>query len=222
MQVIPIFPTPIFVYDLDLSEEEQSILLKVSITPTVDEKMLNGEKVNDVWTNLSDNRQILRTAGLERIRDKILVNSKKLANEVMGCDIDEMIDVLSWVNEKPSDREHRTHTHPNSFISGVLYFDEQYDDSQPLVFEKHPGNNAVCQLIPKRNPNIQTEYSTLHVAVPAMKGRLVLFPSHQPHFIPKGEPGKIRRSLSFNLMPKGSLGDLLHLTEFQYMTALQY
>jgi uncharacterized protein (TIGR02466 family) len=220
MQVIPIFPTPIFVQDINLSVEEQSAIMSIHTTPASSDKLINGENINEVWTDLSDNKQVLRMSELKNIRNTILINSKKLATEVMGYDIKGMIDVLSWTNQKSADREHRTHTHPNSFISGVLYFDDEYDSDQAIVFEKHPGVSAVCQLIPKRRLDISTDFSTQYVSIPAQKGRIVLFPSHLPHFVPKGPPGKIRRSLAFNLMPEGGLGDLVHLTEFQYMTAL--
>jgi uncharacterized protein (TIGR02466 family) len=220
MQVIPIFPTAIFVQDISLTTTEQTALISTHVTPAFTEKFLNGESNSEMWSNLSDNKQVLRMPELKNVRNTILVNSNTLVNQVMGYDIKGMVDVLSWINQKPSDREHRTHTHPNSFISGVLYFDDVYDEDQSIVFEKHPGVNAVCQLIPKRRVDINTEFSAQHAIIPAQKGRLVLFPSHLPHFVPKGEPGKIRRSLSFNLMPEGSLGDLIQLTEFQYMTAL--
>ena len=220
MQVIPIFPTPIFVQDITLTFKEQNALISTNTTPTTDKKLLNGEAVSDMWTNLSDNKQVLRMDELKNIRNTILTNSKIFVNEVMGYDIKGMVDVLSWTNQKPSDREHRTHTHPNSFISGVLYFDDEYDEGQAIVFEKHPGANAVCQLIPKRRTDIDTDFSTQHAIIPAQKGRLILFPSHLPHFVPKSEPGKIRRSMAFNLMPEGSLGDIMHLTDFQYLTAL--
>lgn len=220
MQIFPIFPTPIFVEDISISNEEQNTLVSLHTLQTPNQKIMNGESLDELWTNLSENRQILRMEELKNIRNTIITNGTKFVREVMGYDIKQMVDVLSWTNEKPSDREHRTHTHPNSFVSGVLYFDEEYDDNQSIVFEKHLGTNGICQLIPKKDHNNINAFSTMHVSIPAQKGRLVLFPSHQPHFVPKGQPGKIRRSMAFNLMPEGGLGDIAHLTEFQYMSAL--
>lgn len=219
MEVVPIFPTAIFVHDMQLNEEEQTALLSQSFN-IVDSPMTNGELVNDAWTDLSENKQVLRLEELNSIRDKILMYSKKFANEVMGYDVKGMVDVLSWVNEKSGEKEHRTHTHPNSFISGVLYFDNEYDPQEGIVFERHPGTAAVCQLIPKKNHKVINEYANIHYAIPAVKGRLILFPSHQPHFVPKGEPGNKRHSMAFNLMPTGELGDIVALTQFQYLAAL--
>ena len=220
MQVISVFPTPIFVQDINLTDIEQNTLASVHTNTASDRPTISGESDSEIWTNLSENKQVLRLEELKNIRNNIIVNSKKFANEIMGYDIKGMVDVLSWTNQKPSDREHRTHTHPNSFVSGVLYFDDHYDENESIIFEKHPGTSTVCQLIPKKNHKIKNDFSTMNFAIPAQKGRLILFPSYMPHFVPKTQSGKTRRSLAFNLMPEGSLGDIMHLTEFQYMSAL--
>lgn len=78
MQVIPIFPTPIFVQDITLSTEEQNALISVHTTLTTSEKLINGESINDVWTNLSIDKQVIRMDELKNIRKTILINSKNL------------------------------------------------------------------------------------------------------------------------------------------------
>jgi hypothetical protein len=104
MQVIPIFPTAIFIQDISLTTTEQAALISTHVTPALTEKFLNGEAASDMWTNLSDNKQVLRMPELKNLRNTILINSNTLVNQVMGYDIKGMVDVLSWTNQKPSCR----------------------------------------------------------------------------------------------------------------------
>lgn len=221
MEVVPIFPTPIFIQNLEITKEVQDELYSLK-TNRSEEILPNGDRVCDIWGENTENKQVLRLEKLSSIRNTILVNAKKFATEVMGFEIENLVDVLSWVNNKTSAQEHKTHVHPNSFISGVLYFDDVYDEKTSLIFEKNAGTSAMFQIIPKKNHKIQNDFSTYYYAVPAIKGRLIIFPSHLPHFVPKNDSNNSRYSLAFNLMPVGELGDITNLTEFKYMTALQY
>jgi uncharacterized protein (TIGR02466 family) len=221
MNVIPIFPTPIFIQNLEITKEIQDELYSLK-TNRVEELLPSGEKVCDIWGENTENKQVLRLEKLSSIRNNILINAKKFATEVMGFEVEGLVDVLSWVNNKTNSQEHKTHVHPNSFISGVLYFDDEYDENSALIFEKNAGTSAMFQMIPKKNHKIQNDFSIYHFAVPASKGRLIIFPSHLPHFVPKNDTNKSRYSLAFNLMPVGGYGDITNLTEFKYMTALQY
>ena len=45
---------------------------------------------------------------------------------------------------------------------------------------------------------------------------LLLFPSYLPHSVPTNTTNYIRKSLSFNIVPKKGLGVEKHLTEFLF------
>lgn len=221
MNLLSIFPTPVIVMDLHIPEEIQKDLYSLPMKKE-ETKLLSNEKICEVWGELSENKQVLRLESLKEIREKILIYAKKLATEIMGFEIKDVIDIISWVNNKGPNQEHKTHIHPNSFISGVLYFDNEYDESSALIFEKNAGASAMFQMIPKKNHDIQNEFSSYHFTVPASKGRLIMFPSYLPHFVPKNNTDKSRYSLAFNLMPVEGYGDINCLTEFKYLSALQY
>ena len=91
MQVIPIFPTAIFIQDISLTTTEQTALISTHITPAFTEKFLNGESDSEMWSNLSVNKQVLRMPELKNLRNTILVNSNVLVNEVMGYDIKALV-----------------------------------------------------------------------------------------------------------------------------------
>lgn len=221
MQVLSLFPTPLYTEDISISKEVQDTLYSLDFN-SEDSFLPNKTKVSDVWGEQSVNKQILRMEPLKEIREHILIFSKKFATEIMGFFVDDIVDILSWVSSKNNNQEHLSHVHPNSFISGVLFFDDEYDESTALVFEKNAGASATFQMTPKKNHYINNIYSSYHFSVPAAKGRLIMFPSYLPHFVPKNNTDKPRYSLAFNLMPTQGLGDIGCLTEFKYLTALQY
>ena len=103
----------------------------------------------------------------------------------------------SWLNINPPGAYHHQHTHPNSVISGVFYFETTGADDC-IKFEK----NYSPWLIEtnKQNPfNIEN----LHVMV--KPGQLLLFPSSLIHSVPKNVSTQDRISLSFNTMFKGKV-----------------
>ena len=101
----------------------------------------------------------------------------------------------SWLNlNRPGDYHH-THTHPNSWVSGVFYL-ETHGKNDTIKFEK---NYSPWNIETDNGTPFTVESLYLSVA-PA---QLVLFPSSLIHSVPRNQTGKERVSLSFNSMLKG-------------------
>lgn len=101
---------------------------------------------------------------------------------------------LSWANKSEKLNEHRSHFHPNSWISGIYYIT---DNPTPTYFETPlPGKTGiVVQSNGMLGANVWT--------CPATTGELILFPSWLEHFTEASTfPGK-RITISLNVMPKG-------------------
>jgi len=101
---------------------------------------------------------------------------------------------LSWANKSSNQNEHRSHFHPNSWISGIYYIT---DNPTPTYFETPlPGKTGiVVQSGGMLSANIWQ--------CPASTGELILFPSWLEHFTePSTFVGK-RITISLNVMPKG-------------------
>jgi uncharacterized protein (TIGR02466 family) len=121
---------------------------------------------------------------------------------------DSLKPVLSWVNRGNKDSEHTSHTHPNSFISGIYYIS---NNPSPTFFEDprfQIRNGISVHSFSKFGQNVWP--------CPSETGTLVLFPSWLEHYV-DAQPNLIgnRYTLSFNAMPKGLVNGN-GLTEITY------
>lgn len=109
---------------------------------------------------------------------------------------DSLKPVLSWANRGNKDTQHTSHTHPNSFISGIYYIS---NNPSPTFFEDprfQIRSGVVVRSFSKLGENIWP--------CPSETGTLVLFPSWLEHYV-DAQPNLVgvRYTLSFNAMPRG-------------------
>ena len=104
-----------------------------------------------------------------------------------------------WVNFMDVGGRQATHTHANSFVSGVIYLTPTQPGSQ-TVFMKSPGGTTF--IFKNDHPGVSpSEYSADKWISPvADAGDLVLFPSYVLHAVPPN-PGPRRITLAFNALP---------------------
>lgn len=107
----------------------------------------------------------------------------------------------SWMTKLGVNESVHYHNHRNSFISGVFYFDEYTDKTCPLIFK-----NPIYETIPFQIGKYKSNLMCSDIAVKPEHNLLVLFPSWIYHYSNPNEE-KVRRSLAFNVMPKGMFGD---------------
>jgi uncharacterized protein (TIGR02466 family) len=102
---------------------------------------------------------------------------------------------------------HHKHTHPNSFISGVFYFQTNDETDKIYFFE-----DSYKQFkIPAREFN---NYNSDSWWLPSVTGQLLLFPSRMTHMVEtRLETQYTRMSMSFNTFLVGKLGSGDELTE---------
>lgn len=103
----------------------------------------------------------------------------------------------SWINYTEKDQSHHTHTHPNSFLSGVFYIDCDKDDK--IMFHRTPRESI---RIEKKNYNL---YNSESWWLPAISKRLYVFPSNLEHCVPTVDNDHVRISLSFNTWISGKI-----------------
>jgi len=113
----------------------------------------------------------------------------------------------SWFNYTETGEFHHKHTHPNSFISGVMYI--QTDDTKDRIYF---FENSYKQFkIPATDFNL---YNSDSWWFEAKTGQLLLFPSKMEHMVEtRPDVEYTRMSLSFNTFPVGILGTREELTE---------
>ena len=102
---------------------------------------------------------------------------------------------LSWANVSKGMNEHRSHVHPNSWLSGIYYCTP---NTPPTYFDTplpHSRHGIVVQSESKLSQNVWQ--------CPSEIGTLVLFPSWLEHFTMPTTFEGTRMTISINVMPVG-------------------
>ena len=107
------------------------------------------------------------------------------AFEITGC----------WATVLAKGAIHKSHSHPNNFLSGVYYV------------RTHPGADTINFPDPRsqtrviRPPVVElTAENTDHVVVRVTNGTLLMFPSYLEHSVDTNMSAEERISISFNIM----------------------
>ena len=115
----------------------------------------------------------------------------------------------SWLNYTQHLEYHHQHSHPNSYVSGVLYIKAD-KKSDSITFYNPLGYQQI--LIPSKEFNLwNSETWWFNVG----SGDLVLFPSRLIHSVGSVQSKDTRISLSFNTFPVGFVGDPALLTSVE-------
>lgn len=113
----------------------------------------------------------------------------------------------SWLNYTEENQFHHSHSHPNSVISGVLYFDCDKQNDK-IKFSNPKGYQQIKLDIDKYNIwNSDTWWFGLETS------QLLMFPSSTVHEVETKKGNNTRISLSFNTFYKGTIGSNNTLTE---------
>ena len=100
-----------------------------------------------------------------------------------------------WANVNAPGAAHRTHTHPNNFLSGVYYVQVQ-DGADTINFHDPRAQTSIIR------PTVTelTAYNTDQVVVSVGPGTLIVFPAWLPHSVHANQSELMRISISFNVM----------------------
>tara|TARA_A100001391_G_scaffold194728_1_gene171272 strand:+ start:56 stop:694 length:639 start_codon:yes stop_codon:yes gene_type:complete len=116
----------------------------------------------------------------------------------------------SWVNLTQTGQSHHTHTHANSFISGVFYI-KANSSLDNITFI----NDITCSQALAFDAKKYNQFNSSIWSLPVLPGRLILFPSYLPHRVDTTKGSDDRISLSFNVFPFGVIGSRYDLTELR-------
>jgi uncharacterized protein (TIGR02466 family) len=112
----------------------------------------------------------------------------------------------SWLNFNKKNQGHHKHSHPNSFVSGVLYINA-IQEVDKIFF----GNPITKPL--RYTPKDWNVFNSEEWFISVDTGDLLLFPSTLTHCVRNNTLDHTRISLSFNTFIKGALGENQELTE---------
>jgi uncharacterized protein (TIGR02466 family) len=199
--ILNIFPIPVAVTKLNrnLTELERQIL-------SLDEDSM----VQNIGNKSSKNNYILNQEGLLQFKSDIETKLNEYFQNIWQPKTDVSLYITqSWLNHTKDSEYHHYHNHPNSFVSGVFYF-EVDENSDHIVFHS-PRSDETLQVV----SGTYNEYNAKTWYNGVRNSQLILFPSWLNHSVDQKQQTNKRISLAFNSFLKGTLGDNFCLTELK-------
>ena len=193
-ELLQLFPTPLLIVPYEESIDEELAYLK---TISYREQQQNGNY-------RSDDSYLLRQEKLKNIKNFLGEAVDKFTKKVLQSK-QRLIITQCWANRNPKGSKHHEHVHPNSIISGVMYF-QINEKSPPIQFTK--TNQDGMKLDPEKYNHVNSESFML----PCKPGELILFPSSLKHSVPINMGDEDRISVSFNTFSIDALGSEQALT----------
>tara|TARA_R100001591_G_scaffold38037_1_gene49385 strand:+ start:13 stop:636 length:624 start_codon:yes stop_codon:yes gene_type:complete len=196
-----IFPTPIYTTKIDRGFTKQEL------------NFINEQKKycnkNEGNINTKDN-YILNRKEFKNIKKFLDKCCKDYLDKII-CPKNniELYITQSWLNYTEANQYHHKHEHPNSVISGVLYFDSDIENdkilfSHPIIYQ---------QIRPETDEEKFNLWNSFTWFFPVETGNLFMFPSSTTHQVETKQGNNTRISLAFNTFYKGSIGSNSKLTE---------
>ena len=206
-QVHTVFPTPVYV--ANLGHDLTSKMLDY----------LNGqefEEHNPGYGCISKNSFIMDDPIMKPLGDWVMNCMKDYATNVMRYKYTDLVFTQSWLTKKLQGTSHKAHTHPNTLISSVFYYEMKPNDP-PLCFSKHIRATNRPILEPSFLEDYQDHtFSQEMYFVHPKQNDLVIFPSWITHGVPPNPNKEYRKSLGINALPKRVLGDLESIAGLEY------
>ena len=196
-----LFPTPIYMTNMDRPFTKKEL------------QFVNEQKKhchNNEGNLASNDNYILNRKEFKNIKKFLDQCCKDYLNRII-CPKNniELYITQSWLNYTNENQYHHRHEHPNSVVSGVLYFDSDKDKDM-IKFFSHVKYQQIKPEIEDDKYNIWNSSSWWF---PVETGQLVMFPSSTTHQVDTKKGNNTRVSLAFNTFYKGTLGSNSNLTE---------
>ena len=194
-----VFPTPIYTTKMDRGFTKQEL----QFVDNQKNKCTNNQGNINTKDNYVLNRKEFKN--IKKFLDK---HCKDYLDTII-CPKDniELYITQSWLNYTEANQYHHKHAHPNSVVSGVLYFDSDVKNDK-ILFSSNKGYQQISPEIKDFNLwNSETWF------FPVETGDLFMFPSSTTHQVETKKGTNTRISLAFNTFYKGSVGSNKNLTE---------
>ena len=200
-QINNLFPIPIYMTNMDRPFTKQELQF-------VDKQKKHCVK-NRGNVNTKDN-YILNRKEFKSIKKFLDKHCKNYLDTII-CPKNniELYITQSWLNYTEENQYHHRHEHPNSVVSGVLYFDS--DKANDMI--KFFSHVRYQQIKPEIDDDKYNLWNSSSWWFPVETGQLVMFPSSTTHQVDTKKGNNTRVSLAFNTFYKGAVGSNPQLTE---------
>ena len=193
-ELLQLFPTPLLIVPYEESIDKELAYLK---TISYREQQNNGNY-------RSDDSYLLRSEEFKNIKTFLSESVDNFTKNVMQSK-QRLVITQCWANRNPKGSKHHEHVHPNSIVSGVMYF-QINEKLPPISFSKDRQDGI------KLNAEKYTHINSESFMLPCKSGELILFPSSLKHSVPINQGDQDRISVSFNTFCIDILGSEQSLT----------
>ena len=193
-ELLQIFPTPLLIVPYEQSIDKELSYLK---TISYRKQQQNGNF-------RSDDSYLLRNEEFKNIKNFLKESMDKFTTNVLNTK-QRLVITQCWANRNPKGSQHHAHVHPNSIISGVMYF-QINEKLPPISFTKDRQDGM------KLNPEKYNHMNSETFMLPCKPGELILFPSSLRHSVPTNHGEEDRISVSFNTFCIDAIGSEQSLT----------
>jgi uncharacterized protein (TIGR02466 family) len=202
-EIFPLFATPLYAttYKGDTTE----------IVKYFDSCEMNESQGG--YGIISKNSYILDNPICEPLSNFIMACFQDFATNIMRYDYKELQFAQSWLTYKNPGQFHKAHTHPNTLLAGVFYYDVQPNDAS-ICFSKEVKTVGRSYLEPSLLPDYQDHpFSQEEIYFTPRQNNFIIFPSHLTHGVPPNNTNRVRKALGVNALTKGTLGDRETISE---------
>lgn len=196
MEMLEVFPEPVYKSKIDFSDEELSYFKTARG---------RGDYRNIYGNSTSNDSNVLDN--LPELRVSVQKHLDYYLSEIIGASGVSLRVTQSWLNFNDYNTSHHTHIHVNSIVSGVIYVTP---NPPPLIMFRKQDSYPIRPLV-----NKITKYNNPTTVIEVQQGDIVLFPSQMPHGVDNNQTNKTRISLAFNTFYKGVLGSEKNLTHLE-------
>ena len=193
-ELLQIFPTPLLIVPY-----EQPINKELSYLKTI-----SYRKQQQNGNFRSDDSYLLRNEEFKNIKNFLGEAVDRYTKNVLNSK-QRLVITQCWANRNPKGSQHHEHVHPNSIISGVMYF-QINEKLPPISFTKDRQDGM------KLNPEKYNHMNSETFMLPCKPGELILFPSSLRHSVPTNHGEEDRISVSFNTFCIDAIGSEQSLT----------
>lgn len=197
--IFSLFPTPLYVttYEGDTTE----------FVKYFDSCEMNEPNSGGGYGCISKNSYILDNPICDKLNEFFMFHFREFATNIMRYDYEELMFAQSWLTYKMPGQFHKAHTHPNTLLAGVFYYDFQENDSA-ICFSKEARSYNRSYLEPSLLPDYQNyPYSQEEIYFQPKQNNFIIFPSYVMHGVPPNKTNHIRKALGVNVLTKNKLGD---------------
>ena len=193
-ELLQLFPTPLLIVSYEQPIDKELAYLK---TISYRKQQQNGNF-------RSDDSYLLRNEEFKDIKNFLGEAINKFTTNVLNTK-QRLVITQCWANRNPKGSKHHEHVHPNSIVSGVMYF-QINEKLPPISFTKDRQDGM------KLNPEKYNHMNSETFMLPCKPGELILFPSSLKHSVPINQGEEDRISVSFNTFCIDAIGSEQSLT----------